>query len=624
MRRSALVLMLLAAPAPAAAQPAPTAGMFRGDPRHTGRYPGEGPRAFGGLLWRAQTGGPVRSSPTVAGDAVYVGSGDGRLYALDRLTGEERWRYDAGSAVASSAAVAGDAVFLTATDGSVHAVDRRTGRARWRVATGADAALPWGREGFDYYGSSPVVAGGLVVAGSGDGSLYALDAATGRRRWRFRTGGRVRSSPAVADGVVYVGSFDGHVYAVDLATGAERWRYATEGVALESARFGYDRRSVQSSPALGDSGALYVGSRDGHLYALDARRGTLRWKVAHDETSWSIASPALLDSAVIDASSDAHFIHAVRARDGAELWRVDAPTTVWSSPAVAGGSAAPVAYVGVGHYAGGGGGAVLALDGATGRELWRYLTGAPVLSSPAVAGGVLYVGAGDGAVYALRGAEGPGLARAVFWDSAAAALAQTRDHRRVRDYLTARGYELLDAARLAAWLRARLADRAPSVVVFAVDHAPAEVAPNGSDTVALRRYLDAGGKVVWLGTPPRMWPADSSGARSITGLDPAGASAILGVPLAGAVFDSYAARPTPAGARWGLSGWWLATWALDPAPAGVPGFTPLALDERRSAAAWVRRYGGPPGTGFVQLARTQWSDAALRELVAAAEYRPQE
>ncbi len=61
--------------------------------------------------------------------------------------------------------------------------------------------------------SSPAVVDGIVYEGSRDGRVYALDAATGAKKWSFAAGDAVESSPAVAGGVVYVGSEDGSVYA---------------------------------------------------------------------------------------------------------------------------------------------------------------------------------------------------------------------------------------------------------------------------------------------------------------------------------------------------------------------------------------------------------------------------
>ena len=66
--------------------------------------------------------------------------------------------------------------------------------------------------------TSPAVAGGTVYDGSDDGTVYALDAATGRLRWADTTVGAIGSSPAATGGTVYVGSVDGTVYALIAGT----------------------------------------------------------------------------------------------------------------------------------------------------------------------------------------------------------------------------------------------------------------------------------------------------------------------------------------------------------------------------------------------------------------------
>ena len=56
------------------------------------------------------------------------------------------------------------------------------------------------------------MADGVVYIGGFDGYVYALDAATGERLWRFNTYGWIDSSPAVVGGVIYVGSSGGYSY----------------------------------------------------------------------------------------------------------------------------------------------------------------------------------------------------------------------------------------------------------------------------------------------------------------------------------------------------------------------------------------------------------------------------
>jgi outer membrane protein assembly factor BamB len=67
--------------------------------------------------------------------------------------------------------------------------------------------------------SSPAIPDGKVYAGSEDGNVYALNAATGALLWTFTTGSSVSSSPAVANGMVYIGSDDNNVYAFGLPKG---------------------------------------------------------------------------------------------------------------------------------------------------------------------------------------------------------------------------------------------------------------------------------------------------------------------------------------------------------------------------------------------------------------------
>jgi outer membrane protein assembly factor BamB len=585
--------------------------MFRGDAAHGGVYHTRAVQRFGGVQWRFQTGGMVQSSATVVGSTAYVGSGDGNLYALDVATGTERWRFTAGRAITSSAAVARGTVYVGSRDNAFYSVDARTGKQRWKVTTGADAPLAWGFESGDLYTSSPAWSDGLVVFGSGDGRVYAVNESSGAVRWRYATGGRVRSSPAISGGRVYVGSMDGTLYALRLEDGRELWRFDTEGHRLRSGEFGFDRRTIQSSPAVAD-GRVFVGSRDGFLYAVEAASGRLLWRVDH-QMSWVNTSPAVAGGLVFAGSSDERFLQAVDARTGKERWRLTTERPVWSSPAVVG----DLVYVGDGS------GTVYALDRTTGEERWRQTAGRRILSSPTPADGLLLIGNDDGSVYAIRDAP-TSLQRAVFWDSTLVKATRLSTHLELRDYLKARGYEVLNAEGLRRFMEDHAGDRVPSVVVFAMDHLPTSVAASGSDTVLFRRYLDAWGKVVWTGVPPLIWPRDpaTGDAGDYSHIDRESTHGLLGVDHARSNFDGYGATATAAGLRWGLSGWWESNWSVDPSQVSEA----LALDDNGLAGAWVKNYGGPPGTGFVRVYGGGWMgggpSANFANVQAVAEYMP--
>jgi outer membrane protein assembly factor BamB len=557
--------------------------MFRLDAQRGGLYPAQPAAASGTVAWTFRAGGAVRSSPVVSGDLVLVGSGDGLLHAVDRATGAERWRFDAGSPVTSSPAVHRGHVYVGDRANRLHAVDLSTGALRWHVETGVDLPWPWGHEGWDYFTSSPAVVGDLVIVGSGDGGIYAFDGRSGDERWRASTGGRVRASPSVGDSTVYVGSTDGVFYAFDLTTGAERWRYETEGAAHESSEFGFDRRSIQSTAAVGDV-RVYFGSRDGGMYALDRSTGELAWRTSHG-TSWVVGSPAIAGPRVCVGGSDGEFLECLDRDTGGTTWQIPTGARVFSSPAVAG----DLLFVGS-HT-----GSLDAVDVATGTRRWSLPLGAPVMSSPELADGMLYVGTDGGALHAVRLSDAPPPHRVVYWDEDRLPWNLSPSHEVVRDYFAARGYAVTEREQLIAFMEARIEDRSRSVVVFAIDDLPHEVGEQPSDTMLARRYLDAGGKIVWIGLPPLIVARDADGQGIAIDRDAAGT--VLGVDFSGWHGDRYPAYPNDTGRRWGLTTWWM----------GGGGFSPdqvtdvLAMSESGGAGAWVKRYGGPPGTGFVWL-----------------------
>lgn len=410
---------------------------FRGGPAHAGVYDGPAPTSIDRVRWRVRTEGLVIGSPAVANGVVYVGSTDGRLYALDAATGRQRWTFQTEARVPSSPAVADGLVYVASYDGAIYALDASTGRARWRFATRGERRyaathlhgfaptaerMP---DPFDVYLSSPAVSNGVVYVGSGDGRVYALDARTGRVRWSVTTGDVVHASPAVANGTVYVGSWDGTFYALDAATGRTRWTFRT-GADPEY----HNQTGIQGSAAVVD-GVVYFGCRDSHVYALDARTGALRWRFFND-SAWVVASPAVHDGAVYIGNADGRTLYELDARTGRPRFLRRGTWYWFASPAIAGGVL----------YAGNWDGTLEAIDLRTHRVLSTFRTEASrrnrakylkpdgtmnfraargpeyfydelpgalknlftmgtFLSSPVIANGTLYIGSTDGYVYAL-------------------------------------------------------------------------------------------------------------------------------------------------------------------------------------------------------------------------------
>ena len=109
--------------------------MFRGNPALTGVASSLLPDKLS-LLWSFKTGGPVKSSAAIVEGRVFVGSGDGSVYALDLVTGKKSWTAKTGGPVDSSPLVLEGKVFFGSTDASLYAVDAANGKPLWKYVTG--------------------------------------------------------------------------------------------------------------------------------------------------------------------------------------------------------------------------------------------------------------------------------------------------------------------------------------------------------------------------------------------------------------------------------------------------------------------------------------------------------
>jgi len=296
--------------------PGEDVSMFRGNPAHTGVYEGPGIPQLSGVRWIFSAGGEVYSSPAAADRMIFIGSTNGNLYAIRQETGTQVWKFGTKGRIVSSPAVAAGLVYFNSYDSAFYAVDEFTGQLKWKFSTngelrfsakhihGMEPASELMPDPFDFFLSSPVVANGVVYFGSGDHDVYAVDAATGSLKWKFRTGDVVHATPALADNVLYIGSWDAYLYALNADTGKQLWRFKTgEDPAI------HNQVGIQSSAAVSD-GIVYFGCRDSNLYALDGRNGTKKW-VYNNKGSWVIGSPAVQGGRVYFATSDSGLLHAV-------------------------------------------------------------------------------------------------------------------------------------------------------------------------------------------------------------------------------------------------------------------------------------------------------------------------
>jgi outer membrane protein assembly factor BamB len=190
--------------------------------------------ADGKKVWTAKVEGPIAAAAAVVGNTTFAtGCSDGVLRAFDAKTGNPLGALELGGETVTTAAIAGDRVYQSMISNSVVSGNVKDLKKLW-------AFTPPARQQPFY--SSAAVSDGVVVAGSRDKRLYALEADTGKQLWSFAAAGQIDASPVIVSGRVYVGSCDddGFFYTLDLKTGKELHKLKLDAAVSGSAAVGPD------------------------------------------------------------------------------------------------------------------------------------------------------------------------------------------------------------------------------------------------------------------------------------------------------------------------------------------------------------------------------------------------
>lgn len=213
-------------------------------------------RMDGSSEWRTAADLAPNSTPLVTGDVLIAGGRGGAIQAFDAANGAARWNVRTGDELPRAAAGDETHAYIGSHDGRLYAIEAATGATAWTLDAAAD------------HFATPAIRDGRVLAmaaTSDDASLLAVDAASGVERWRFvPPDGRGLHSPSVDDGAVYISS-DRSFYALDPDDGSVAW--AREGERWNTAGI-----------AIADS-ALYAFESGGTLHAMDARTGSEVWRL---------------------------------------------------------------------------------------------------------------------------------------------------------------------------------------------------------------------------------------------------------------------------------------------------------------------------------------------------------
>jgi outer membrane protein assembly factor BamB len=232
----------------------------------------------------------VSPSPAPTDDDVEVPAA--RLVGVDAVDGSSVWTVDLPAVSRTGVTVLGDLAVVGSIDGSVTAVEVASGRVAWTTSVGG------------FLESAIAAADDLVLAavrGSDDSptAIVALAAADGEQAWRYepQTASFGIGPASIGDGAAYVGLPDGTVRSVALADGTERWSTILNA---------YLNPFAPASPPVIAGEAVIVADVRGQVYRLDAITGERVWDHAYNRPVLRSA-PIVVGEHVLVATADGWF-----------------------------------------------------------------------------------------------------------------------------------------------------------------------------------------------------------------------------------------------------------------------------------------------------------------------------
>lgn len=338
--------------------------------------------------WKANVGdkigrGDAVLSPALFGDDIYVASIKGRVEKIVASTGERVWRAKIEKDNITAGVGVGSGLVLVGTgNGTIHAFKQSDGSTSWTAQLDSEIL------------ASPVVGSDVVVARSGDGKVYGLDTFDGTVLWTIsrqlpRLTLRGESRPVVTQGVVFTGFSDGNMAALEAKTGRALWDFP---ISFARGTNEIDRLAdVDTDP-------LLVGE---YLYVTSYRQVTHALNIQSQRIDWSAEVSSFnamaFDAANLYISDRNGVVHQIDRRSGEIQWSQDGLRLFsTSAPASVG------AYVVVSD----GDGSLYVLRKSDGALIGKHGLGAKtIVGQPVVDDGRIYFMDASGAVQSISISE---------------------------------------------------------------------------------------------------------------------------------------------------------------------------------------------------------------------------
>ena len=350
--------------------------MTRGNSLSTGAFPESVGDEFE-IEWEFKYAkGAFESGPIIVtqdeGTTVYAAGIDvnvnGKLLAIDLATGKEKWNFEVEDGFVASPAWQNGRLFVGDMLGNLYCVDA-TGNLKWKHETQGQI-----NSGANFYKS-------LVLWGSEDATLYALDQNTGKLQWKHSVEDQIQCGATVVEDRCFLAGCDSKFHIIDLEAGNE-----ADAVEIGS--------PTGVTPAVLGQNVLF-GSEEGSFFSIDFGAPKINWTWSDPKGATPIRSSAAVTEGFVVFGARNRKVVALNPDTGDLLWQTTVKAKVDASPIIAGDRV----------YACSTDGRLYTLDLQTGKILWQKQFNGAFLGSPAIVGGSsprLVVATERGLVYCLK------------------------------------------------------------------------------------------------------------------------------------------------------------------------------------------------------------------------------
>jgi outer membrane protein assembly factor BamB len=239
----------------------------------------------------AAAGVAIYGTPVVSGELVYIAGYNGKIYAYAVDTLATRWVYPREGYLqpfVGGLAIGDGRLYAGCSDGKVYALDAITGDKLWEYATGDkiwSTPVYQGKTIYSFSTNTTVIRNRVFI-GSYDKKFYALNADDGTKQWEFSTESAIIATPLLFNDTLYIGCMDRNLYAVRAADGVPKWKFTGENW-------------FWAKPAVWN-GMVYAGCLDDKVYVLNADTGG--YIATLDLGSPVASSPVVMGNLVIFAT----------------------------------------------------------------------------------------------------------------------------------------------------------------------------------------------------------------------------------------------------------------------------------------------------------------------------------